>query len=308
MIFNEGPGLFIVLEGLDGAGTTTQARLLQTWLSETAGATHQTQEPSPGPAGAQIRSILTGRLKTDSETLALLFATDRLDHLHHARSGITRLLNSGCHVICDRYYLSSLAYQSMDVDFNWVYQLNSRCVRPDLTLFLQVPVETCIKRITVNRGFHYELYEKAEKLARANEYYNTSMEYLQQEGECIHIVRGDLPLDTVHRYIKERVSALIDPERLTLSQQQDLLSQVKIRPLSLFVDIASREGLFLLYVRAIKDGYQAVFASSRREKPISVIFFPGTGRIQSHGPLNLQPRLQEMALEAQSKMYAGRLF
>ena len=201
MIFNEGPGLFIVIEGLDGAGTTTQARLLHAWLSKATGAAYLTQEPSQGPAGAQIRSILTGRLKADPKTLALLFAADRLDHLYYTKNGFAHRLSNGCHVVCDRYYLSSLAYQSIDTDLRWIYQLNSRCIRPDLTLFLEVPVETCMQRITGSRGFHYELYENPEKLSRVNEHYKVGIEYLRKEGENIHIVKGDLPLEIVYNFI-----------------------------------------------------------------------------------------------------------
>lgn len=309
MIFSEGQGLFIVIEGLDGAGTTTQARSLHAWLFKATGAAYLTQEPSQGPAGAQIRSILTGRLKADPETLALLFATDRLDHLYYGKNGFAHRLASGCHVICDRYYLSSLAYQSLDTDLRWIYQLNDHCIRPDLTLFLEVPVKICMRRITASRGFHYELYENAEKLSLVNERYKAGIEHLRKEGENIQIVKGDLPLESVHTYIRERVSPLLSPDWLTPRKQQDLLIREMTRPLSFFVDIVSeKEGLFLLSIRTINNGYQALFASSERERPIPVNFFPRTGRITPQGPLDLTPRLKEIALEAQTKMYAGRLF
>ena len=81
MYRNPEPGRLIVLEGLDGSGTTTQARLLHKALADLGQSNTQTQEPTYGPIGVQLRSILTGRLQADGLTVAYLFAADRLDHM-----------------------------------------------------------------------------------------------------------------------------------------------------------------------------------------------------------------------------------
>jgi dTMP kinase len=210
MFLNQGPGRFIVLEGLDGAGTTTQAKLIHDWLIGVKGICTLTQEPSSGPAGVQLRTILTGRLKVDPLTIAYVFAADRLDHLYNQKSGIKGQLEGGCHVICDRYYLSSLAYQSLDADMGWIYQLNSRCIQPDLTLFLDVSPETCWKRITANRGTHYEIFEELEKLREIDRRYQLGIEYLQKRGENIHVIKGDRTPEEVFNDLKARILALID--------------------------------------------------------------------------------------------------
>lgn len=151
-------GRFIVFEGIDGAGTTTQARVAADWLRGRGERVHLTQEPTPGPIGSLLRHVLKGRLVThtpqgetrplDPATVALLFAADRLDHLD---GEIRPHLEDGVHVVCDRYVVSSLAYQSVDVDLRFVRQINEKAIAPDLTIFLRVPAEVAMARITESR-------------------------------------------------------------------------------------------------------------------------------------------------------------
>jgi len=301
MILNEGPGRFIVIEGLDGAGTTTQARLLHDHLLKATGMAYLTQEPSRGPAGAQIRSILTRRLKADRQTLALLFATDRLDHLYCRNNGIAHRLAGGWHVVCDRYYLSSLAYQSLDVEKRWIYQLNYLCVRPDLTIFLDVPVETCMQRITASRGFHYELFENLEALRTVAGRYQEVIEGLRSFSENIQVVKGDLPIERVWGFVSRRVEPLLVADWLPSQKQRALLQSNQL--MSVFSDLAAeREDLFLLSIRSINNGYQALFAHAERERPIPVNFFT-TGMIVPQGPLDYQLKLKEIVREVRIKMY-----
>ena len=108
-----GGGVFVVLEGIDGAGTTTQAQRWAAHLRAQRRLVHVTHEPSGGPVGAQIRLVLTQRISLPvtrrAEVMALLFAADRLDHVS---SEVEPHLRDGYVVISDRYDLSSLAYQS----------------------------------------------------------------------------------------------------------------------------------------------------------------------------------------------------
>jgi len=137
-----GPKL-IVLEGIDGSGTTTQLDRLARHLEGRGRQVHVTREPSTGPVGRLLRELLTGghRLPdgspVDGLTAALLFAADRRDHL---RREIEPALAAGKDVVSDRYLLSSLAYQAQEADAEWVASL-ARDIRPaDLTLLLDVPV------------------------------------------------------------------------------------------------------------------------------------------------------------------------
>lgn len=152
-------GRFIVFEGIDGSGTTTQASWSADWLRGAGYGVHATREPTGGPIGTMIRQILAKRLVSrggaaseepvDPATVALLFAADRLDHLQNE---IRPRLAAGDVVLCDRYTLSSLAYQSVDVDLRFVRAINERALAPDLTIFLRVRPETAMDRIAATRN------------------------------------------------------------------------------------------------------------------------------------------------------------
>ncbi len=205
---NPGPGKFIVLEGLDGAGTTTQVRLLEKRLSA-CGPVWATQEPSERPAGRLIRRVLAGEEPCDPRALALLFAADRLDHLY-GPEGILERLRLGVHVLCDRYYLSSLAYQTLDAPFSWVYAINSRALRPDLTVFLEVPVVECLARIGVRQGERKELFERREALEHVRARYYRAIAYLHRR-ERIAIVDGRPGIEEVAEVVWETVRTLLGP-------------------------------------------------------------------------------------------------
>jgi dTMP kinase len=141
--------LFIVLEGIDGSGTTTQLYRLVDHLEARGRRVHPTREPSTGPVGRLLREILLGghRLADgspiDGLATALLFAADRRDHL---RREIEPALADGIDVISDRYLLSSLAYQAQEADRDWVSTLARDLREPDLTLLLDVPVAVAAER------------------------------------------------------------------------------------------------------------------------------------------------------------------
>jgi dTMP kinase len=141
--------LFIVLEGIDGSGTTTQTGRLARHLEGQGRRVHTTREPSAGPIGLLLREILLGghRLPdgrpADGAAMALLFAADRRDHLVRE---IEPALAQGLDVISDRYLLSSLAYQAEEADRTWVASLARELRTPDLTLLLDLPVAIAAER------------------------------------------------------------------------------------------------------------------------------------------------------------------
>ena len=158
-------GRFIVFEGLDGAGTTTQARLLAERMQQKGRTVYVAHQPSEGAVGLLIRQILAGRAATpqadgklgvvDERGMALLFAADRLDHL---ASQIEPRLARGEDVILDRYTLSSLAYQGASVSHEFIHAANRFARKPDLTLFLYVPASVALERVRA-RGAKLERYE-----------------------------------------------------------------------------------------------------------------------------------------------------
>jgi len=180
-------GRLIVFEGIDGSGLSTQAARLHRYLCESLHLpAYLTKEPTDGPAGAQVRLKLRGRLAMDEPTLALFFAADRLDHL---ATDVLPRLEAGFQVISDRYYLSSLAYQSLDLEMGWLRAINARCRRPDLTIFLDVPVDICMARLQAQR-WRLELYEATDKLERVRRNYLRLIPKLEREGENVVLIAG----------------------------------------------------------------------------------------------------------------------
>ena len=206
-------GRFIVLEGLDGAGTTTQARRLAAALRAAGRAVHVTAEPSGGPAGQLARLVLTKRLVGahgqpggfDPAARALLFAADRLDHLSVE---VLPKLAAGDDVISDRYTLSSLAYQSLTTgDLAWVEALNARARAPDVTLFLRVSPDVALARRQADNGGG-ELFEVPafqREVARA---YDRCVERLKERGERVIVVDGERPVEEVTAACSAAVAAL----------------------------------------------------------------------------------------------------
>jgi dTMP kinase len=176
-------GHFIVIEGIDGAGTTTQTTRLCERFSAQGLPALSTREPTAGPVGALIRQALTHRLVVPGlhgprppswKTMALLFAADRLDHLE---AEIIPNLLDGVSVISDRYDLSSLAYQSATSDGDdptpvlaWLRAINGHARRPDLTLVVDVPADVAAQRRRT-RGQASELYEFDELQRRLADAY-----------------------------------------------------------------------------------------------------------------------------------------
>ncbi len=230
-------GKFIAIEGIDGSGLTTQADLLKRWLEKQGRMTYLTKEPTDGPAGAIIRLTLSRRLigarsrlnssasqsiGLDPATIALLFAADRIDHL---TGDVRPKLDKGINVICDRYWLSSFAYQAVDLDLEWVRQINSKAITPDLTIFLDIPVEIARKRIDTHR-WHVELFEDLDKLIQVRENYLACIRKLQAEGHKVVPVDANQPVELVHRLLQKLVKALFSGTDFLSNGQLELINKV----------------------------------------------------------------------------------
>ena len=152
-------GLFIVLEGIDGSGTTTQMDRLADHFRNEGRTVHTTAEPSTHPIGKMIRDVLEKRQTLPPNSLALAFAADRLDHLEKE---IEPALENGTLVIADRYVLSSLAYQSLAAPLEWVVSINSQAKSPDRSFLLRVTPELAAER-RAQRSTPEEIFDAAEK-------------------------------------------------------------------------------------------------------------------------------------------------
>ena|ERR1051326_4265363 len=166
---------FIVFEGIDASGKTTQAALLRDYFLRRNFKAVLTSEPSSGPIGNLIREGMKRRVAFAEDEVAFdhqmayLFAADRHDHLFNNVDGVFKLLNDGYIVICTRYIFSSLAYQGEGSDFEFVKQLNERFPNPDLTIFLDSPVDVSIDRMS--RRLVVDRYETRERLVRVRTNY-----------------------------------------------------------------------------------------------------------------------------------------
>ncbi|MCL2165800.1 MAG: dTMP kinase [Clostridiales bacterium] len=209
-------GVFIVLEGLDGSGTTTQTLRLQNWFNgegSVYGKCFTTCEPTAGPAGSIARLALNHRLSLDSRTLALLFAADRADHVYKEDNGLREpglypLLQQGVHVICDRYLLSSLAYQSLDLPMEWILQINAQVLHPDITVFIDLDPGISERRLQESR-LNRDLFEAASIQQRVLAQYEKAIRLLQNEGHRIIRVAGDQSEELVQRDILEGILPLL---------------------------------------------------------------------------------------------------
>ena len=148
---------FWVLEGLDGAGTTTQLRNIEAYLTQKGVKVHCTAEPTVHETGRFLRRVLSGEVKVPQSTVAYLFAADRDDHLYNPEYGILSHVAQGEVVVSDRYKFSSLAYQSIGFDFKRV----DAFPYPQVVIFIDTPLQSCIDRID-SRGQAKEIYEKLD--------------------------------------------------------------------------------------------------------------------------------------------------
>lgn len=171
-------GKFIVFEGIDGSGKTTQLQLLAEKFKTQQISVVTTKEPTDGPIGSLARNVLNRRLVLDEKTLATLYLADRLDHIQNPVNGMLHDLQKGKTILCDRYYLSSYAYHSSHVPLQWVINANSECaklMRPDIIFFLDVQPDVSLKRLQQSRDF-LDLFETQERLEQVRANYFTAIE------------------------------------------------------------------------------------------------------------------------------------
>ena len=185
MIKNPYSGKFIVIEGLDGSGQSTQVELLRDFLNKKGYQVILTKEPTPdSQAGKKIREILDKKAKTKPQKLQELFTRDRKEHLENL---IISALKEGKMVISDRYFFSTFAYGAASgLDLDWLIKMNDDFLLPDLTFSLNVSPKVCIERIE-KRGKRKTLFEKEKKLEKVWHIYKT----LPNRFENVYMIEGE---------------------------------------------------------------------------------------------------------------------
>jgi dTMP kinase len=188
-------GFFICIEGLDKSGKTSQSILLVEALYKNGFDAVYTTEPSNGEIGMFIRkNVLQRKNRVPAVIEALLFAADRVDHIENE---IKPMLKKGKIVVSDRYVYSSLAYQgAAGLSLDWIKQLNKQALRPDLAIYIDVPVEILLERYKRKKSVmeHLDTQKKVE----------TIYVKLVQEGELIPI-NGKRSMEAAARDIQAMV-------------------------------------------------------------------------------------------------------
>lgn len=178
---------FIVFEGIDGAGTSTQIKKI---CDKNPQKFFQTAEPTSLETGKFLRRMLGGEFSVDEKTNSFLFAADRAEHLY-GKNGIIEQINNGKTVISDRYLFSSLAYQSISCGEELPKLLNSTFPLPEILFFFEIDPEISLKRVD-SRNEKKEIYEKIETQKKiAMEYEKIISEYENNPSCTMKIIRID---------------------------------------------------------------------------------------------------------------------
>lgn len=204
---------FIVIEGLDGTGKTTQIELLKKYLEDRGEKVFVTAEPTTTESGKFLRRVLSGEVPSSPWTSAALFLADRIQHNVDEENGIKKHLADRKTVISDRYYYSTFAYQGYETDMQWTMDIHFSCpeiLRPDLVLFLTMSPEKCIERITANRAADaIEIYENTETLTKISRQFDMVFDKLKDRENIVYI-----DADGTVEEVAERIRNAVDKAAL----------------------------------------------------------------------------------------------
>ena len=198
--------MFIAVEGIDGSGKSTTIREIKRYLESKGEAVYLTAEPTTLATGKIVRNFLS---ETNSDTplihemLALAFAADRINHL---REEIWPALRKKQTVITDRYFFSSVAYQSLNVSYEWVKGINRFATLPDVLVFIDVSVDKAVERLTKFRT-STEIYEKRELLHQIDRNYREVIKEFEDNLKVIYL-NGNLDIDKIYGDVEEKFAPL----------------------------------------------------------------------------------------------------
>lgn len=189
--------MFIVFEGLDGSGKSTQAKLLKDYLEKKKKiSVVLVKEPTDQPpVGDLIRSILRKKISVSPTAFQLIFCADRAEQLERV---VKPALTRGQWVISDRYFYSTIAYGSLDLETDWLLKINECFLKPDIVFLLKVRPAVCLEQIDRNRG-ECEFFERKEKLEKVWLNY----ENLSRRFPNIQVIDGEERIEEIANQIKK---------------------------------------------------------------------------------------------------------
>jgi len=203
MIKNNYPGKFIVIEGLDGSGKSSQVDLVIDLLKKNGKEVVVTKEPTmDSEAGRKVKQVLRKEIVVEPLELQKLYVQDRKEHLENK---VIPALKEGRFVVSSRYAFSTFAYGYSDgLSVDLLVKMNEQFLLPDLTIIIDVSPASCVERIE-SRGESVEFFEKLEKLTKANEIYKKTSDMFKN----VVIINGERPIQEVFEDVKKEVSKLI---------------------------------------------------------------------------------------------------
>jgi dTMP kinase len=199
---------FVVFEGGDGSGTSTQLELLkQRFEGRRRGlsAIVCTSEPTDGAVGRLLRAALSGEVKLHRETMARLFSADRAEHLY-GEGGVIRTARQGCLVVCDRYTLSSRVYQGIECGDGLPVALNSGFPAPELLLFFDIDPYAAFLRL--EKRAQKDIYERLDFQLRVRERYLGLLDSCRAEGTRVAVIDSSSPIEAVAEAVWQNISLL----------------------------------------------------------------------------------------------------
>lgn len=206
----ENTGHFIVLEGIDGSGKTTQLSRLADRMREAGRQVYVTAEPTSSVSGGMLRDALGGISHRSPCEMAALFTLDRIFHNVNPINGIRKFLRAGIDVLCDRYYYSSLAYQGSETDAAWVRHMNLDCPeirKPDLCVFLDLTPEESLARISKGRMVT-EIYEEKSRLTAVRAKFMQVLDSLKEQKN-IAVIDASAAIDKVEESVWNAVKEIL---------------------------------------------------------------------------------------------------
>ena len=198
-------GRFIVLYGIAASGKTTQMKLIGKWLKDLGYDVLLTKEPTNSEIGILLKRIVRGERNFPRRGLVYLFIADRMDHVENV---IKPALNDGKIVICERYYLDTIAYQMLEgYSKEFLEKINIVDLYPDMSIFLDISVEESIKRMERLSEVR-KIYEKRDILEKVRKNFLRLIEEYNKTGrDRIIIVNGERPIEDVFEEIKEKIKS-----------------------------------------------------------------------------------------------------
>lgn len=203
---------FIVFEGIDGSGKSTQIKLLSERLEKQGIKTSLSAEPTAYPSGKHIRKVLAGDIKVSDDELAVLFASDRANHNTNPDGGIESLLSNGVTAISDRYYYSSMAYQGVVIGLPRVMQLNLEnpdIRHPDLCIFLDLEPQQSLDRINA-RHISTEIFETYEYLDKTRKTFFNVIDTMRERGDNIVCIDASRTVEEIAEDVYRAAISLWD--------------------------------------------------------------------------------------------------